>query len=76
MATLDELKARLAEALAAYHRLMTGALEASVGSGDTQVSFSRVGAGELRAYIVDLERQIATAQGQGRRGCRRLEVYF
>ncbi|MBI4798243.1 MAG: phage terminase large subunit family protein [Desulfarculus sp.] len=72
----SELQARLGEAQAAYHRLLTGALEASVGSGDTQVTFSRTSVADLRAYITDLERQIATAQGLGRGGCRRLEIYF
>ena len=76
MAELSDLQARLAEALAAYHKLATGALEASVGSGDMQVSFARVNLPDLGNYITDLQRQIATALGQSRRGCRRLEVYY
>jgi hypothetical protein len=76
MAELSELQARLAEAELAYHKLMTGNLEASVGSGDMQVTFSRVELPGLRNYIADLKSQIATAQGQSLRGCRRLEIYY
>ena len=76
MASIEELQARLAEAEAALHRLLIGALEASVGSGDTQATFSRTTVPELRNYIADLKSQIAVAQGQNRSGSRRLEVYF
>lgn len=76
MASIEELQARLASAEDALHRLLIGALEASVGSGDTQVAFSRTTVPELRNYIADLKSQIAVAQGQTRSGSRRLEVYF
>ena len=76
MADIAELQARLAEAETAYHCLMTGALEASVGSGDMQVSYTRANVADLRAYLGDLRRQIAAAQGISRGGCRRLEVVF
>lgn len=76
MAELTILQIRLEEAETAYHRLQIGALEASVGSGDMQVSFTRAEAAKLRDYIADLKRQIARAQGGNTAGCRRMEFEF
>ena len=57
MATTAEL---LAEAQAAYHRLMVG--EAAVSFTDQngeRVEYTRASAPRLAAYISDLERQVA-----------------
>jgi hypothetical protein len=76
MADLTTLQTWLKEAEAAKHKLALGAMEASVGSGDTQVSFSRTSVVELDNYIASLKRRIAQAQGISTAGSRRLEFYY
>lgn len=72
MADLATLQARLTEAEAAYHRLMTGALEVEVQHGDMRTRYEASTAGSLLAYIEGLKAQIAAAGGastsQRRRG--------
>lgn len=65
MSDLATLEARLVEAESAYHKLMTGSLEESVGSGDAQARYTRAEAGSLSAYISQLRGQIAALGGAG-----------
>lgn len=74
MATLDILTARLAEAEAAYHRLMTGSAEESLGIGDMQVRYTRANADALAAYINQLKSDIAALGGTGTGARRRAMV--
>ena len=55
MADLTTLQARLDEAETAYHRLMTGSLEESIGLGDMQVRYTRVNLDALAGYISQLK---------------------
>lgn len=63
MPDLATLEARLAEAESAYHKLMTGSLEESIGSGDAQARYTRADSGLLSAYIAQLRSQVAAAGG-------------
>jgi len=74
MADISQLQARLAEAEAAYHQLVTGAMTASVGAGDQQVAFTRFNLPDLRNYMAELRAQITAALGLSRAGSRRLEI--
>jgi len=68
MADLATLQARLAEAEAAEHALLTGRREISVGHGDKQVTYTKVDLPTLQAYIQRLRGDIARLQGlRGRR---------
>jgi len=68
MADLATLQARLSEAEAALHKLMTGRGEVSVGHGDKQVTFTKANTDGLQSYIRNLEYQIRRLQGlTGRR---------
>lgn len=58
--SLETLQARLTEAEAAYHRLLTGAsTRVVVDQNGERVEFTSVSAGSLFAYIVSLKQQIA-----------------
>ena len=60
----DALKARLAEALAAYHALLIGGGTQSVTFGPGKsVSYTAANAGELRRYIDELRARIAACCG-------------
>lgn len=59
MTDLATLQARLTEAESAYHRLLTGSLEESIGLGDMQVRYTRSEAPQLGAYISILKSQVA-----------------
>jgi hypothetical protein len=63
MPDLATLETRLSEAETAYHRLMTGSLEESVGKGDAQVRYTRADAPTLVSYISQLRSDIAAAGG-------------
>jgi len=52
------LQARLAEAEAAEHALMTGQQVASVNDGAKQVSYQRSSLTQLRGYIALLRQQL------------------
>lgn len=67
MADLAVLQGRLSEAETAYHALMTGRLEVSVGYGDQRVTYNQADKAELRDYIRDLTAQIRAAGGGGAR---------
>ena len=73
MATLSELTARLAEAEAALHALMTGTRTVSLsdGEGHSQ-TFTQASRAGLTAYIAELKGQIAVAGGSG--GVRRRPI--
>lgn len=59
-----ELRARLAEAEAAFHKLMTGGGTTWVAfGGGRSVSYSAANAGHLLSYINDLRDQIAACCG-------------
>jgi hypothetical protein len=69
MTNILQLGVWLAEAKLARHKLLTGSKEQSVSYGGKAVSFSQADAYQLDAYIADLERQIAEANGKpARRG--------
>lgn len=54
--TTEEIRALLKEAREAYHRLLTGALTATVrDQNGEQISYSRIDIGELKRYIEKLE---------------------
>lgn len=63
MATLATLQTWLSEAEIARHKLRTGAMAESLSHGGRTVSYTAATAADLDAYIADLERQIAVAQG-------------
>lgn len=63
MSDLATLQTRLAEAESAYHRLLTGSLEESIGLGDMQVRYSRAEAPRLGAYISQLRSEVAALGG-------------
>lgn len=68
-AEIRALRAKIAEAKDALHKLVMGDKEVQVGFGTqrfTQWSPAKVP--ELRAYISDLEGQLAVLLGQRRRG--------
>jgi hypothetical protein len=63
VADLATLQARLDQAQAAYHSLMTGALAVEVQHSDMRQRYSEANKGELAAYIASLKAQIAAAGG-------------
>jgi len=63
MADLATLQARLAEAEAAYHKLMTGSLRERIGMGDMQMTYTRATAPELAAYIAQLRGDVVAVGG-------------
>jgi hypothetical protein len=63
VADLATLQSRLAEAEAAYHQLLTGALEVETGHGDMRTKWNQVTRADLAAYLQDLHAQIAAAGG-------------
>lgn len=68
MADLATLKARLEEAEAALHALLTGRREISVGHGDKQVTYTKADVDALQAYMARLRGDIARLEGRtGRR---------
>lgn len=63
MTDLATLQTRLTEAESAYHRLLTGSLEESIGLGDMQVRYTKAEAPNLAAYISSLRGQIIALGG-------------
>lgn len=63
MAVLATLQTRLGEAEAAYHRLMTGAMEVEVQHETMTVKYSEASLKNLQSYIADLKAQIQAAGG-------------
>lgn len=63
MTDLATLQTRLNEAESAYHRLLTGSLEESIGLGDMQVRYSKAEAPNLAAYLSQLRGEIAALGG-------------
>ncbi len=67
--TAASLQTKIDEAKAALHRLMCGDKEVQVGFGTNRLTqWNQVKIPELRAYIADLEGQLARVSGQSRRG--------
>ncbi len=68
------IEARLAEAEAALHKLLTGAqlveLRHSAGAVSRTGIFTPTTVGELRAYIADLKRQLGLPTGRRAIGIR------
>jgi hypothetical protein len=68
------LEARLEEAEAALHRLLTGAqvveLRHAAGPASRTGIFTRAEVGPLRAYIADLRRQLGLTTGRRAIGVR------
>lgn len=64
MADLITLQGRLLEAELALHRLMTGTAEVQVHHDDMSVTYQQTSVEKLRAYIVELKREVVAAGGQ------------
>lgn len=64
MADTATLQARLAEAEAAMHALMTGTQEVSVQYEGHETTFSRTSEDRLRRYIDSLKRQLGMPTGR------------
>jgi hypothetical protein len=62
------LQGYLLEAQLALHKLLTGTKETSVSYEGKSVTFSAANVDQLKAYIADLERQIAVILGTAARG--------
>lgn len=60
-----DLEARLAEAQAALHARMVGKSATEIGADGYSAKFARVTTSELKAYIADLEAQLAGAATKG-----------
>ena len=67
MTDLVTLQARLTEAEAALHALMTGTRVVMVQTDTKQVRYAESDQGNLRAYIAELRGQIQTLGGTGAR---------
>ena len=52
------LQARLTEAEAAYHEVMTGSGIAKIGRGQNAVEYTRATVGQLNVYIASLKKQL------------------
>lgn len=66
MADLETLNARLAEAEAARHKLLTGTRVVKVGEGPSSIEYNAAFAGDLdrlNSYIASLKQEIAVAGG-------------
>ncbi len=57
-----QYEAWLADAEAAYHRLMIGAAEVSIGYDGESATFTRASKAQLSAYIGDLRRALGKAK--------------
>lgn len=66
---INQLKTFLLEAQLALHKLMTGTKEVTVEFGQNRrTTYQEVSIPQLRAYIAQLESQIAVAEGGRGRG--------
>lgn len=74
MSDLATLQSRLAEAESAYHRLLTGSLEESIGLGDMQVRYTRADVDKLAGYVSALRAEVADLGGTGTGNRRRAFV--
>ena len=69
MSDLKTLRSRLLQAETALHRLMLGELEVHVSVGSYgSTTYSQANIDKLNAYITQLKSEIATRQGNHRRG--------
>lgn len=77
MATLGELQTWLSEAVAARHRLLTGAMYQKVAyNGGNEVTFASADIAKLESYIASLRSQIAALDGSPRSVSRPLYLGF
>jgi hypothetical protein len=60
MATCSDLKLQLAEAEAAHHKLVTGALEETLRYGEKHIIYTRARVPELVSHIASLRAQVAS----------------
>lgn len=66
---ITALRAKIAEAKAAYHRVMLGDKEVEVGFGTNRVTkWGQANAQQLNAYISELESDLSRLLGTPRRG--------
>lgn len=62
--SLADLRAMLADAEAAYQRLMLGRQpRVIIDANGERVEFTAVSADKLRAYVLDLQRRVGAASG-------------
>ena len=67
--TAASVQTKLEEAKDALHRLMLGDKEVEVSFGEARrTAWNKVDLNALRAYIAELEAQLATLLGQPKRG--------
>lgn len=76
MSDLATLQARLVEAEAALHALLTGSMEASIDYDGRQVAFTMANADRLDAYVARLKSQIAALDPTAARPRRNRRVIF
>jgi hypothetical protein len=77
MADLLTLQGWLLEAETARHRLVTGALEATVRyNGQNEVTFAKTEIAALDAYIASLRGQIGGIEGDARKIQRPIQFTF
>jgi hypothetical protein len=74
MASIDQVRVWLDEALAAKHALMTGRSVVRVSSEDGSVEFTAANSDRLDAWIGTLQAQVAAGSVSTRSGAR--PVYF
>lgn len=68
-AEIAALKVKIAEAKEALHKLLLGDKETQVGFGTNRLTqWATAKPADLRAYIAQLESDLAGLQGQSRRG--------
>ncbi len=67
MATQAELEARLTEAEAALHRLLTGSRVEEIDSPSGRVRYTSANTGDLERYLAWLKQQIETTQRGNRK---------
>ncbi|EKS6403463.1 hypothetical protein NM534_004325 [Enterobacter hormaechei] len=71
MTDKETLLIRLAEAEAAYHRLMVGKQAVTISHGDSagnsrSYQYSTAGISDLRAYIIELKSKLGLCTGRRR----------
>lgn len=72
MATTDELTARLSDAETALHKLMIGQQTVRLMYDGKEVMYTAATAGDLRAYITELQVALGIKSGRSRA----TSVYF
>lgn len=75
MAVPTTTQAKLDDARAKYHQLLTGSLRVVIRDGDKTIEYTQADRASLKTYIADLEYQLAEATSTGS-GVRRRPAGF